>query len=185
MNSFKRFETNLIDLIGEQQIKLGYMKERVSFYYPLGSLKNILSFEGGIAEAYDVLREFAGTVKDTLGEVSFSNQKDRFCITIPPEGSQYVHEHFDELNFGFLEEFLQTISRHGCTLEDLTEVFKKYADQYGEDNLVIEKMEDEEFDYCFYFKNDKPDDYRYCINFEGHHTTYHRFGEADYKEMFS
>ena len=35
---FQRLEGNIIDMIAEQQAKLGYLKESVRLYYPLSSL---------------------------------------------------------------------------------------------------------------------------------------------------
>ena len=175
---YKKLETNLIDLIGEQQLKLGYLRGQVSFYYPLTSLQHLLGISGGISEMYEAFREFVNLPENKLGKLGISNRDDRFCITVMPEGCEYVHEHFDELPFEFLKEFLQVISKHGSSLDNLMTVFKKHSD-----HVRIEKMEDDEFDYCFYFEDGVPDDYRYCINFEGHHTTYHRFTEADYQDF--
>ena len=36
--NYNRLETSLIDVIKEEQAKLGYMKEKISLYYPLSSL---------------------------------------------------------------------------------------------------------------------------------------------------
>lgn len=44
-------------------------------------------------------------------------------------------------------------------------------------------MEHEEFDYCFYFEDGKPDAYRYCVAFEEGHAIYHRFTIEDYEEF--
>ena len=44
-------------------------------------------------------------------------------------------------------------------------------------------MEHEEFDYCFYFEDGKPDVYRYCVAFEEGHAIYHRFTIEDYEEF--
>lgn len=44
-------------------------------------------------------------------------------------------------------------------------------------------MEHEEFDYCFYIEDGKPDVYRYCVAFEEGHAIYHQFTIEDYEEF--
>ena len=44
-------------------------------------------------------------------------------------------------------------------------------------------MNSEDFDYVVYFQDGMPDDYRYCIKFEGCCVIYHRFTPKDYGEM--
>ena len=41
MNGYKILENNLIDIIKEEQAKLGYRKEKIRLYYPLSSLNNM------------------------------------------------------------------------------------------------------------------------------------------------
>ena len=51
--NYNRLETSLIDVIKEEQAKLGYMKEKISLYYPLSSLNH---FFGGETDAGDFKR---------------------------------------------------------------------------------------------------------------------------------
>ena len=102
------------------------------------------------------MKEFSEATQEHFGGITASSQKERFCIQIPPEGVEYVHEHQEEDDF--LVKFIETIARHGCTLGD-------------------------DFDYVFYFRDSKPNDYRYCITFEGCHVIYHRFTPEDYVDF--
>ena len=43
--NYNRLETSLIDVIKEEQAKLGYMKEKISLYYPLSSLNHFFGNE--------------------------------------------------------------------------------------------------------------------------------------------
>ena len=43
--NYNRLETSLIDVIKEEQAKLGYMKEKISLYYPLSSLNHFFGSE--------------------------------------------------------------------------------------------------------------------------------------------
>ncbi len=38
--NYSKLETSLIDVIKEEQAKLGYRKEKISLYYPLVSLNH-------------------------------------------------------------------------------------------------------------------------------------------------
>ena len=43
--NFKKLENNLLDMIQEQQVKIGYMSGVTRFYYPLQSLNRLLGTE--------------------------------------------------------------------------------------------------------------------------------------------
>ena len=43
--NFKKLENNLLDMIQEQQVKIGYMSGVTRFYYPLQSLNSLLGTE--------------------------------------------------------------------------------------------------------------------------------------------
>ena len=177
--TLERLEKNLIDVLAEQQIKLGYREEKVSLYYPMSSLKNLLGVQGDWEELREALRVFTEYVELRLGKISIThNREERFCIGIPPEGSTYVHRLMEDgeiPGIDFLKEFLDTISRHDLNLQELVKVFQKHARE-----VVVEELEDGDFQYLIYFKNGEPDAYRYCINFEGCHAIYHRFTAEDY-----
>ena len=38
--NYEKLEKNIVDVIKEQQAKLGYMREKVRLYYPLSSLNH-------------------------------------------------------------------------------------------------------------------------------------------------
>ena len=112
-----KLEKNLRDLILEEQIKLGYRKELLRLYYPLSSLNHLLGVNCTEAEMLERMKEFSEATQEHFGGITASSQKERFCIQIPPEGVEYVHEHQEEDDF--LVKFIETIARHGCTLKDV------------------------------------------------------------------
>lgn len=173
---FKELENNIIEVIKEEQIKLGYASETIRLYYPLESLCNLLGSDYTVTELRDPLTQFCELVKSRLGDVEFSHKETRFCFVIPPKGVDYVHESIEENHF--LRNFIEKISSHNCTLDDLLQIFHRYSN-----DVVCEKMNNGEFDYLIYFKNRKPDAYKYCIKFESCHAIYHRFTEADYENF--
>lgn len=172
--NFEALQRNLIDVIKESQIKLGYARETIGFYYPLDSLNGILGCnldETGMSLA---LQEFCVFAQNTLGHISVSRNHTRYCIRIPEEGVEYVHEKVKDT--GFLKAFIEKISHCGLDINDILEVFLQYSD-----NVNCEKMDSDEFDYLVYFKDGIPDDFRYCIKFEGDYAIYHRFTPIDYE----
>lgn len=164
---------NIVDVIEEGQIKLGYRRETIRLYYPLASLCAFAGEQMDARQMEEALARFAAAHRDTLGDVEISRKGERFCIAVPPEGAQYVHGRTDAS--GFLTAFIRAIERHGTTMEELLALFR----QYGE--VHVEALHNGEFDYLLYFEDGVPDDYRYCITDEGCHLTYHRFTRADYE----
>lgn len=171
--SFDKLEQNIYDLIIEQQLKLGYDRDRVRLYYPLSSLNRFLGLELSIEDMRSRLMQFALEARERLGVIDISNNGDRFCISIPPEGSEYIHNNCSGTQF--LAEFIAQIAKHECKIEDILEIFKKYSDK-----VHFEQVNNGEFDYLIYFENGVPDSYRYCITDEGCHLIYHRYTLEDY-----
>lgn len=174
---YEVLEKNIIDMIEEQQLKLGYLDDTVRLYYPLSSLNRFLGMSDDEKMMTKHLEQFADEVEGRLGRIGVSNKGDRFCIAVPPAGAGYVHAQLKA--DGFLARFIATVGRHGCTLEDVFAVFYAYSDC-----VHIEKVDNGEFDYLVYFEDGKPDDYRYCITSEMCHVIYHRYTKEDYDDFY-
>ena len=54
--NYNKLETSLIDVIKEEQAKLGYRKEKISLYYPLGSLNHFFKSQADAAGMMEILR---------------------------------------------------------------------------------------------------------------------------------
>ncbi len=174
---YDQLEKNIIDMLEEEQIKLGYIEEAVRLYYPLKSLNRFLGTDADAEEMTALLETFAEKQKERFGEMQISEKKDRFCLLIPPQGAEYVHEHMGDNQF--LHALTKAVSVHGTTFEDVFEVFRSFSTQ-----VVIEKMDDEDYDYLVYFADGKPDGYYYCLTDEGGHIIYHRYTKDDYQDLF-
>lgn len=175
--NFENLKRNIIDSIEEQQLKLGYLKETVRLYYPLSSLNRFLQVDLSADAMLKLMQEFGNWSEDELGGVSITTGREkRFCIAVPPAGAEYVHEHLQ--TNAFLADLIETVRTHGSTWDDVLAIFQKHSDA-----VHVEEMDNGEFNYLVYFKDGKPDDYRYCIAVEGHHVTYHRYTPADYEEF--
>lgn len=170
---------NIIDQIKEAQIKLGYVKETVRLYYPAASLETMLDIKTENAEELIQLLEEDEVLSDTkLGKLCFTLHKGRIEVSIPPEGSEYVHKKVPKP--AFLTDIIELFgTHHGCSMEAVKEVFRKY-----DENYICEKMpEGADFDYAVHFSNPDIDEYYYCIKAEMGHTIYHRFTKEDYDAL--
>ena len=50
MTGFKKLENSLIDVIKEEQAKLGFKEEKIHLYYPLSSLNHFFSVQDSAEE---------------------------------------------------------------------------------------------------------------------------------------
>lgn len=175
---FSALEKHIIGVVSEQQIKLGYRSEMVRLYYPLESLNRIMKTEDSFVKMLDRLEQFSEYAGSRLGKVEIESDGERFCLSIPSQGSDYIHACTAES--GFLPEFVNTIRKHGCTVEQALKVFRRYSDK-----VHFEQVKNSEFDYLIYFEDGSPDDYRYCLTMEEGHLTYHRFTKEDYEELIN
>lgn len=173
---FMALEKNIMDVIKEEQIKLGYRSETIRLYYPIDSILKLLGVEVNESELMILLHQFSSYVVDRLGKVTHSHKESRYCFVIPADGVTYVHEQVQESKF--LVEFLQNINEHHTTLEEIQGIFQRYSD-----HVVCKKADHGEFDYLIYFSDGIPDSYLYCIKFEHGHAIYHRFTKNDYESF--
>ena len=173
---FKRLEKNLIDIIKEEQAKLGFRKEEIRLYYPLISLNHFFEADDDVDEMQTRLEQFPEEEKKKLGDICVTHKKDRFCLHIPEQGSVYVHEH--EKPDEFIRELVELVGRHGCTMQEIRELFCKHSS-----HVECQKIENGEFDWMFRFAEDEEDPYYYCFKDEGIHIIYHRFLPEDYREF--
>ena len=173
---FARLEKNIIDVIKEEQAKLGYRKEKIRLYYPLSSLNHFFQLDVDETGMQEKLSRFSEYEEGKLGSVEVTNKGERFCFHIPEEGAEYVHNNMKENEF--IKDLIGLISHHGCKMEDIFELFRQHSDQ-----ITIEEMHSDEFDYMICFENDPEDTYRYCFKDEGCHIIYHRFLPEDYADF--
>lgn len=185
---YSRLAKSLIDIVKEQQAKLGYRKEIVRLYYPLSTLRHFFECAGTDNKiATDVISEqqmleilapnnLPKQLADTIGEIKVTAKNERFCIEIPPNGSEYVHENTADNEF--ISELIALVGTHGCTMEQITELFYKYSD-----DIEKKEMQNGEFDCYIRFLNNPDDTYYYCFHDEGCHIIYHRFLPQDYADF--
>lgn len=186
--NYDNLQRSLVDVIKEEQAKLGYYREDIRLYYPLSSLNHFFGTNVGADEMQRILDGTgeqdhtpiaAGmneALSDKLGMVEVSHRGDRFCFHIPPEGVEYVHENTTENEF--IRELVQLVAKHGCTIEEVYQLFTKHSG-----HVRREPMDNGEFDERIWFEDVAEDPYYYCFKQEGEHMIYHRFLPADYEDF--
>ena len=126
----------------------------------------------------DILKETSlpECITDKLGCIKATEKNDRFCIEIPPQGSEYVHENTSDDEF--IKELIKLVAEHDCRPQQIIDLFKKFSDE-----IEIKQMDNGEFDFYVRFLNDPQDTYYYCFHDEGCHMIYHRFLPQDYSDF--
>ena len=89
-NGYKKLQDSLIDVIAEEQAKLGYMKEPIRLYYPLSSLHHFFESEGDAEAMQESLGGFPEATKEIFGEVQVSHKGDRFCFFLSENATEYA-----------------------------------------------------------------------------------------------
>ena len=173
---YDKLERNLIDIIKEEQAKLGFFKEDIRLYYPLSSLNHFFNSSDSADEMQMRLDTLPESITSKLGQIEVSHKGDRFCFHIPQEGTVYVHDNTSPNEF--IHQLVELIGKHGCTMNEILDLFHTYSE-----NIVTEEMNNGEFDRLIRFADNSEDPYYYCFKDEGCHIIYHRFLPEDYTDF--
>lgn len=168
-------ERNICDTIKEWELKIGYCRQDMELYYPESSLIELTGVEKG--ELKEVLECFCKSVKKRLGALVIyeTREKGRYCIHVPAEGVEYVHNEIK--GSPFLPCFLKIIKAHSATLTDAETIFRSF-----DKNIIIEKKN--EFEWAFRFSDANIDPYVYFVEQDEFGLQYHRFTKASYEALF-
>ena len=77
---FERLYKNLIDIIKEEQAKLGFRREAIRLYYPLSSLNHFFETEYSEEEMLNKLQELPDFIKETLGDIKVTRWLLHHCL---------------------------------------------------------------------------------------------------------
>ena len=176
MTGFEKLENSLIDVIKEEQAKLGFKEEKIHLYYPLSSLNHFFLAQDSADEMAARLQNLPEELTSKLGEVRVSHKGDRFCFYIPEPGSVYVHENMKENEF--IKVLIELVQKHECTKVKLLDLFASYWEK-----TECRELDNGEFDFYIRFLGKADDAYYYCFKDEGFHFIYHRFLPEDYADF--
>lgn len=172
---FSKLERNIISIIKESQIKLGYESIAIGINYIMPSLVHLLG-ECGEEEVFPLLQEFAKEYEQKFGLIDICKTPNGFRLNIPAKGADLVHSQTDDDEF--LVKFIGAVRRFDCTIDEVIGIFRQYSD-----DVHIEKINNDEFDFLIYFENGEPDEFLYCIDTDDFGITYHRFTKEDYLDF--
>lgn len=180
MLNFERLQKHILDNIFEAQVKLGYEGRPMSLNYTFGSLNHLLGEDLSPNDMQQALSDFAEYSLPCLGELTFTGIKNGFCITVPSEGTEYVHSRYD--GGQFISKLVNGVRDHR-SLGEILDIFRSVSDA-----VSVTETDNDEFQYLVYFENGTPDDYRYCLSVDEEidgsvHVTYHRFIREDYDDL--
>ena len=171
--NFESLLKNILYVLGESQMKIGYTENAASLNYPPASLARLLEAEE--AQLGQALEDFADFAEPTLGRVTVSVYDGQYCLTIPAQGVRYVHENVPENPF--LRELIDTVMEHKAHgIEEIRELFSRYSD-----NVVCEEVDGDGYDHVLYFSDGQPDAFIYLFETAFGHVSYHRMTKADYE----
>jgi hypothetical protein len=171
---------HIIDSIKEWQLKIGMEDTGIQLYYPKVALCGYFSVPESI-ENKELAKLVSENLKENapfLGKPQMTvNKNDRFCFKFSAEACDYIDKHVEMP--AFLNDFLTCLKKQ--SLEEIRELFKNYADKYGDS--YHEETEDEEMGHVFFFDSEDTDPYVYCVDDDGIALTYHRFARSDYEQL--
>jgi len=173
---YDKLERNLIDIIKEEQAKLGFFREDIHLYYPLSSLNHFFSAKDSADEMQERLNTLPASITEKLGQIEVSHKGDRFCFHIPKEGTVYVHDNTTPNEF--IKSLVELVAKHDCTMNEILDLFHTYSQ-----NIITEEINNDEFDRLIRFADKPEDTYYYCFKDEGCHIIYHRFLPEDYADF--
>ena len=122
---YDKLERNLIDIIKEEQAKLGFFKEDIRLYYPLSSLNHFFSATDNADEMQARLNALPTSITEKLGQIEISHKGDRFCFHIPKEGTVYVHDNTAPNEF--IKSLVELVAKHDCTMNEILDLFHTYS----------------------------------------------------------
>ena len=102
---FSRLEKSIMDVIKEEQAKLGYRKEKIRLYYPLSSLNHFFQVEGDVTGMLEKLNWFSEYTKQRLGQVEVTNEGERFCFHIRSHSEKVEIHEMDNGEFDYRVSF--------------------------------------------------------------------------------
>lgn len=178
INNYLEFRKNLEATIYEGIIKLGYLEgEPTSIFYTKELFHHLLGLESiDKEELVSAIKTLIEQLEPVFGRVRIAIEKSRYKVTIPSQGVKFVLE--NNHNNTFLKELIEEMKDKETNINRVHDIFLKYSKQ-----VVLEKVEHDEFDYILYFEDKSIDPFIYCFTLNDGNKYYHRLTEFDYKNL--
>ena len=173
---YLEFEHLLLELIKEQETKLGYVYGSTRLYFLKSYLCGLLGVE--VTRLQVTLENLQALFQAKYGELGVRDQKERICLEVSPEVCEYVHCHI--LVNPFLVDLVALCQKHKVTEEEVRSMFAKYSQEYTWDVISSDDI-----DCLVSFKDKTITPYYYGIKWTGDHISYHRYLEHDLPELLA
>lgn len=175
-SGLKYLEKNLCDSIFEMMLKLGESHNRSICIYYTPELAAYLTGTD-VNDVAEKLMQFKAFVKEHLGNVDIETASDnRYGIRVYSDGIDKIMK--SNPRRLFLRKLIEVIRKRDCSIERIKEIFAEESVDF-----VCEEIDDSEFQYVIYFKDENIDEYKYCFTFDVMGSYYHRLINYDYEHL--
>ncbi len=173
---YSYFLKNLSDSIFEMMLKLGEeYNSSMCIYYT----KDLGAFLIGVTEdnVEEKLPELKKYIEERLGRTDVEFASDgRFGVRVYSDGIDKIMDINPRKHF--LNELIEKIRDRSCSIDEIKKIFEKESNDY-----ICEEIDDSEFQYVVYFKDENIDEYKYCFTFDVMGSYYHRLIDYDFERL--
>ena len=166
---------NLIEVLWEQELKLGYLAGPVRLYYPPASLEALLEGTYPAGKLKEALAEAFSSRGEIFEGARVEESQGRLCLILPARAVAYVHEHHER--GGFLEELVRLVEGHEADLGRIRELFGRYGSFREEEGAL------DSHGILLSFEDGEMDSFVYLFSEEAGHVSYHRYTREDYEAL--
>lgn len=165
---------NLCDSVFEMMCKLNEMHNRsMCIYYT----EDLAAFLLGTENVNDMIYGFSKYARPYIGQVDVERASDgRYGLRVYSKGIDSIMQSNPRGNF--LKELISRIRSRDCSVEEIKSIFAAESPDY-----ICEEINNSEFQYVIYFKDENIDEYKYCFTFDAMGSYYHRLIEYDFEKL--
>ena len=169
-------EKNLCDAIFEMMLKFNENHDSsICMYYTPDLAAYLLGCE--IGSIYEDLSDFKKYTSEHLGKIDIETASDgRIGIRVYTDGIDHIMQS-NPRRF-FLKKLVEAIRNRECTIDTIKSIFAEESKDF-----VCDEVDNSEFQYVVYFKDENIDEYKYCFTFDVMGSYYHRLIAHDFESL--
>ena len=167
---------NLSDSIFEMMLKLGEKhNSSMCIYYTEDLAAFLLGTD--VDKTAEKIIAFKPYAEERLGRIDVERASDgRYGIRVYSEGIDKIMD--SNPRKAFLNELIEKIRDRSCSIDEIKKILAKESSDF-----VCEEIDDSEFQYVVYFKDESIDEYKYCFTFDVMGSYYHRLIDYDFDKL--
>lgn len=169
-------EKNLCDSIFEMMLKLDEShNSSICIYYTPDLAAYLIGVDDSKLDKK--LDEFKSFVKKRIGNIDIEKASDnRYGVRVYSGGIDSIMQ--SNPRRLFLRRLIEEIRKRDCSIETIKEIFAEESYDF-----ICEEIDDSEFQYVIYFKDENIDEYKYCFTFDIMGSYYHRLIDYDFERL--